>query len=91
MIKRVQLPPFLFSKLTKILIRNILLLPSIKVLENHVDLIDLIFDPEMVKGLLEFIEAYSVIKINIKISISMMDRIEFLLNLYPEQIHHSVK
>lgn len=86
---RIKMSSFLLAKLTEITIRNVTFITSIHVLEDINQFVDLEFNSHVVKTLLELVETYSIVKVDIKVPVSFMDWTKSFANLDPEQIEDS--
>ena len=85
-IKWVQVSSSLLCKLREVSERDVLLLASVQIFENSVDLVDLVLDPEMVEPLLELIERDSVVEVDVEVSIGLSHPFEALIQLDPEKV-----
>lgn len=85
----IKMSSFLLAKLTEITIRNVTFITSVHVLEDIDQFVNLEFNSHVVKTLLELVETYSVVKVDIKIPVSFMDWTKSFANLDPKQIEDS--
>tara|TARA_B110000285_G_C15127605_1_gene621315 strand:- start:1747 stop:2214 length:468 start_codon:yes stop_codon:yes gene_type:complete len=87
----VEISSAFVGEFAEVLVCNVALMISIKILKDHINFIDLIFNSKMVQTLLKFIKTNSIIKIDIEITICIRDSTELFLNFDPKQVEHSVK
>jgi hypothetical protein len=87
-INSVKVSSLLLRELAEIVVGDVAFLTTIEVLEDDIKLVYLELETHMVQALLELVEAYSIVEVDIEVAICFGHSLESIGDLDPNEVEH---